>query len=393
MGRRILGAIGELVEGAAAGGLASEVLGAIEQRGFASITHPRGHDVVVGACKKDEHDPNDTHYDVHQNVDPANLPGFVDLREWLTPVEDQGELGSCTANAIAGAYEYLEKRTTGREGEVSRLFVYFQERKLEGNENKDSGATLRNGMKVLQKLGACSERTWPYDIHSFANEPHQDAYSEAEQHLIDEYRRVPVDAHAMKTCLAEGYPFVFGMRIYKAFEDDGQHGRISLPRAGEKDMGSHAMLACGYSDKDEVFVVRNSWGTDWGDKGYCYVPYDYLADSEQTDDCWTVRRAHNLDFSQSAEPGGSAHPSGRLSFFDDVVALVDEAAGGIGREGNENVNASDENVNANDVNANDVNANDENANDENANDENANDVNANDVNANDVNANDENAKD
>jgi Papain family cysteine protease/zinc-ribbon domain len=326
VGRQILGALGRLAETAVAGGLASEVLEVVERRGFATITHPRGHDVVVGACKKDAHDPNDAHYDVHQQVDPSNLPGFVDLREWMTAVEDQGQLGSCTANAIAGAYEYLEKRTIGREGNVSRLFIYYLERKIEGTVGQDSGANLRNGMKVLQDYGACSEDTWPYDIDAFKREPNGEAFSEAGQHTVDEYRRVPVELHAMKTCLAEGYPFVFGMKIFKSFEDDGHHGRVSLPSRGDEDMGSHAMLACGYSERDQVFVVRNSWGTDWGDAGYCYVPYSYLSDGEMTHDCWTVRRAHNLDFTQSAEPGGSAHPSGRMSFFDEVVALVDGTA-------------------------------------------------------------------
>jgi C1A family cysteine protease len=316
------------------GALAGELL---ERRAFERITHPRGHSVVVGACKKDEHDPNDRHYDVHQNVDPGNLPAFVDLREWMTPVEDQGDLGSCTANAIAGAYEYLEKRITGREGDVSRLFIYYLERKMEGNENQDSGAQLRNGMKVLKSYGACSERTWPYDVDRFTDEPHEHAFSEAESHLVDEYQRVPVDLHAMKTCIAEGYPFVFGTKIYKQFEKDGNHGRISMPSGS--DLGGHAMLACGYSDQDQVFVVRNSWGADWGDAGYCYIPYDYLADSDQTHDCWTLRRAHNLDFSASAEPGGSSHASGRMSFFEEVVSLVDQAAG---IDVPENIDASDQ---------------------------------------------------
>src|SRR5207302_6720236 len=101
---------------------------------------------------------------------------------------------------------------------------------------------------------------------------------------------------AMKACLAEGYPFVFGLEIYQSFESSGHHGLIGMPRDGEKDLGSHAMLAVGFSDRDRVFVVRNSWGTDWGDGGYCYIPYDYLASDDYTDDCWTLRRAHNLDF-------------------------------------------------------------------------------------------------
>ncbi len=211
-----------------------------------------------------------------------------------------------------------KKRINGADGRVSRLFVYYNERKLEGDVGKDAGASLRDGMKVLQQMGACSEDVWPYDITAFKNQPPPEAFEQAQDHTIDEYKRVPIDLHGMRTCLAEGYPFVFGTRIWKSFEEDGTHGRIQLPKRGEEDLGSHAMLCVGYSDKDQVFLVRNSWGTEWGDRGYAYFPYGYLTNTAWTDDAWTVRRAHNLDFSQSAEPGGSSHPSGRMSFFEEV---------------------------------------------------------------------------
>ena len=277
---------------------------------FNTIRHPRGHEVVVGACARDPHDPTDVHYDRHLETDPDGLAPMIDLREHLTPVEDQGELGSCTANAIAGACEYLEKRATGRETPVSRLFIYYLERKLENTEAEDSGASLRSGMKVLSQYGACAEHLWPYDVQNFKEEPPEHAFHEARAHQVDEYRRVPIELHAMKTCLDEGYPFVFGTRIFQSFEEHGHHGRIELPRPGEKDLGGHAMLAVGYSDKDRVFVVRNSWGPDWGDGGYAYFPFDYLADPDYTHDGWTVRKATDLDFGD--ERGASS--SG--SFFD-----------------------------------------------------------------------------
>ncbi len=287
---------------------------------FNTIVHPCGHRVVIGACKRDVEDPNDKPYDRHKKVGPEGVPPFVDLRQHMTTIEDQGELGSCTANAIAGAYEYLEKRITGNEGDVSRLFIYYLERKIEGTVEQDSGASLRNGMKVLHQYGVCSEDTWPYDVHSFKKEPHHHAYSEAKGHTIDEYYRVPVELHAMKTCLAEGYPFVFGTKIFSSFEEHGHHGRIGLPGSGEKNLGGHALLACGYSDHDEVFLVRNSWGTDWGEGGYCYFPYSYLTNSEWTHDSWTLRQAHNLDFSPCEELAERGEPARDLSFFSGAVA-------------------------------------------------------------------------
>lgn len=301
---QLFSAVGAL----AGGGSSTQVASTL----FNRVTHPRGHPVIVGGSKRDRPDPSDLHFDAHLSVDPANLPAMVDLRPHLTDVEDQGELGSCTANAIAGAYEYLQFRTTNHRGDVSRLFIYYLEREVDDCTDEDTGASLRDGMKVLRKHGVCSENSWPYDIEAFRNRPDEQAFAEAQAHTIDEYRRVPVDAHAMKVCLAEGYPFVFGMKIFKSFEAHGHHGKIRLPRSGEECLGSHAMLAVGYAEDDEVFIVRNSWGADWGDGGYCYVPFDYLGDEELTDDCWTLRRAHNLDFSANDD-----HVEGRRSFFDD----------------------------------------------------------------------------
>jgi C1A family cysteine protease len=345
LGGGLLGAIGEvggiatIASGIAslmgarnlAAGLqvASQAASVVSQ--FTRIRHPRGHDVVVGACHRDKPDPNDRLYDRHQRIDKNVLPPLVDLRPYMSEIEDQGELGSCTANAIAGAHEYLQNRIKGNYTDVSRLFIYYLERKEENAVDEDSGGYLRDGMKALQSYGVCSEEIWPYDVNSWRDEPPQEAFDDAASHTIDEYHRVPVELDAMRTCLAEGYPFVLGLELYKSFESHGHHGHhghIAMPRSGEKDIGSHAMLCVGYSDSDKVFLVRNSWGTDWGDQGYCYVPYAYLANDEYTNDCWTLRKSHNLDFSQDIH-GHAQHTrqDGSRSFFADVEGVVDIAAG------------------------------------------------------------------
>ena len=278
--------------------------------------HPAGdgRKLKVGACKRDKHDPSHTHYEA-KAWKPDELPGFVDLREHLTPIEDQGEVGSCTANALAGALEYLEKRTNGAENRVSRLFIYWNERDYEGSADKDHGAALCDGIKVLREDGACSEDTWEYSPDLVFEQPADHAYKEASERTIDEAHKVQIDLHDMRHCLAEGYPFVFGLQIYDAFQEDGQHGAIRTPDpAAHEHCGGHAMLCVGYSDEDQVFLVRNSWGEEWGDGGYCYIPYDYMSNKEWCHDAWTIRRAHNLDFGQGA--GGGELPHGpRTSFF------------------------------------------------------------------------------
>jgi C1A family cysteine protease len=258
----------------------------------------------------DPHHHKHKRYDANQ-YSPDELPGFVDLRPFLTEVEDQGQVGSCTANALVGAYEYLENRIAENPRDISRLFIYYNERVIENDVRDDNGAMLSDGVKALKKWGACHEDVWPYDETAFANEPAPDAYTEGAEHVVDEAFAVDVDLHAMRQCLAEGYPFVFGLLI-DDFEPDEQ-GRISIP-AADAETGGHAMCCVGYSDEDEVFLVRNSWGSDWGDGGYCYVPYAYMTDPDRIHDLWTIRRPHDLDLSQGI--GEDEPPHGdKTSFF------------------------------------------------------------------------------
>jgi C1A family cysteine protease len=217
------------------------------------------------------------------------LPKVVDLRNGCSRVVDQGELGSCTANAIAsGLREYWENQT-GTITLLSRLWLYWEERNLEGTVNEDSGALIRDGMKVLQQLGCAPEADWPYDITKYRQTPPVQSTIDATKFKITEYHRV-TNLTVLKAALAEGYPVVIGIKVYESFESDkvAQTGIVPLPKPGEKFLGGHAVLAVGYKDdtKTKGFVTcRNSWGENWGDKGYFYLPYGFFAN--YVIDMWT----------------------------------------------------------------------------------------------------------
>jgi C1A family cysteine protease len=222
---------------------------------------------------------------------PRRLPRSVDLRPTCSPVEDQGRLGSCTGNALAGAVEFLEKKDGVRWVNASRLFIYYNERMIEHTVKEDSGAMLRDGIKTLVKQGVCSEARWPYVISRFAAKPSTTCYRDARAHQVTAYARLET-VDEMRACLAEGFPFVFGFSVYESFESPAvaKSGVVPMPKAREKFLGGHAVLAVGYDDAKKRFLVRNSWGTSWGVKGYFTMPYPYLSDRDLSDDFWTIRR-------------------------------------------------------------------------------------------------------
>ncbi len=221
---------------------------------------------------------------------PAKLPKSVDLSPLMSPVEDQGQLGSCTANAMAGALEFLELKAGEQLLDLSRLFIYYNERVIEHSVASDSGAMLRDGIKTVAAQGVCSERKWPYDIKRFTKKPSTACYSEAAKHRIASYYRI-LTLNEMRACLAEGFPFVFGFSVYSAFESANvaRTGLLNLPVKGEKQLGGHAVCAVGYDDHAKRIIVRNSWGPKWGKHGYFTMPYDYIANSNLADDFWTIR--------------------------------------------------------------------------------------------------------
>jgi C1A family cysteine protease len=226
---------------------------------------------------------------------PKTLPAKTDLRSLCPPVEDQQDLGSCTANALAGALEFLMRKDKVTFADMSRLFIYYNERVIEHTVKTDAGAMIRDGIKTLAKQGSCTEKSWPYDIARFATKPPKTCYTEALDYQILSYARINT-LDEMRACLAAGYPFVFGFSVYEGFESQqvAKTGVVDMPRAGEKMLGGHAVLGVGYDDAAKRVIVRNSWGAGWGIKGYFTMPYAYVADRNLSDDFWTIRRGEGM---------------------------------------------------------------------------------------------------
>lgn len=219
------------------------------------------------------------------------LPSKVDLHALCPPVYDQGQLGSCTANAIACGIDFERNRQQLQFLTPSRLFIYYNERVLEDSVATDAGAMLRDGMKTVAAQGVCAETMWPYNIDTFQTKPSADCYTAALGHKTLKYLRITPDPDSLKSCLASGYPFAFGFSVYESFESDevAKTGKVPMPALSEKLLGGHAVLAVGYSDASQRILVRNSWGANWGINGHFTIPYAYLTDSNLSDDFWTIR--------------------------------------------------------------------------------------------------------
>ena len=230
-----------------------------------------------------------------------SLPPKVDLRKFMTAVEEQVG-SSCVANALTGAYEYIAKREMQDESEVSRLFVYYNARYLNDAQNEDSGSFMEYAIKGLQEYGACSESNWPNDESLILEEPHEDAYAEAENFKITDSQSLGTDLDVWRNALAEGHPIAFALNTFESFDEAcNNKGRVSMPKKKESVRETddwHAMLAVGYSDPDKVFIVRNSWGKDWGEKGYCYIPYDYVINEDYNgNDSWIIKAIDESNYS------------------------------------------------------------------------------------------------
>jgi C1A family cysteine protease len=224
---------------------------------------------------------------------PRALPGKMDLRNaWMPEPYHQRDLGSCTANAIGAALAYEHAKQGLGKLMPSRLFIYYAERAMEGTVQSDPGAQIRDGIKVIAKLGAPPERLWPYDIAKFARKPPVKAYRAALQHRALAYFRVDqARLRELLGCLAGGFPFVFGFTVYEGFDSPKvlKSGILDMPRRGERVLGGHAVVAVGYNQKTKRFLVRNSYGAAWGRKGYFTMPFDYLLDDDLAADFWTIR--------------------------------------------------------------------------------------------------------
>lgn len=222
----------------------------------------------------------------------AVLPSAIDLEPQFAQISalpfDQGQLGSCTANAISAAILFAEHKEGAADKTPTvpaRLGIYYYERLLENTVNSDSGAEIRDGLKVVAKRGYVDEKQWPYDIATFTKDIVQ--IQPGAEHVIS-YHRIRQNSTPMAACIAEGYPFVFGITVYSSFMD-APNGDIPMPSSGEQVEGGHAILCVGYDSKTRRFKFLNSWGSSWGRSGFGTIPFDYLTHPSLDGDYWTIR--------------------------------------------------------------------------------------------------------
>lgn len=251
--------------------------------------------------RKDIPDFRDHRFAAPLTLLPASLPLTVDMRSGMPGIYDQGQLSSCTANAIAAAIEYLQRKDRLHEVVPSRLFIYYNERVMENSVASDCGAEIRDGIKCVISQGACQENPpsgrysdvtiWPYHEPAVFARPLEACYAEAHKNLVKGYARIDQSVEAFEQCLAIGFPIVFGMALYESFESElvAHTGVVLLPQTTEKSLGGHAMLIVGYLHNDRLWIVRNSWGPGWGKNGYCFIPYSYLINPDLADDFWAIR--------------------------------------------------------------------------------------------------------
>jgi C1A family cysteine protease len=240
-------------------------------------------------------DPVDSRDHIYA-LQPLTLAPSVDLRNYCSPIDDQGNLGSCTGNAIAGAIDLIDRKNS-KQLQVSRLFIYYQERLLEGTTYYDSGAYIRDGIKACYTYGAPLESIWPYNQNKWATRPSTAAYNDAKNRKVTGYQRC-TNFTAVKNAVAAGNPVVVGFLVYSSFEGNVNNatGMMPYPNVGsEQLLGGHAVCIVGYNDNlsGGRFICRNSWGTSWGDNGYFYMPYQVIQNTSMSSDFWTISGVHN----------------------------------------------------------------------------------------------------
>lgn len=216
--------------------------------------------------------------------------GVLDLRKWCSPIENQSAAGSCVGNGTVGALEFLQIRNGKPHVDLSRLFVYYNSRLQHQDTDKDEGTFIRLAFSTLTSLGTCTEATWPYDLNNLFIRPSWRSYQEAYPRKITSYYRIEATSgkpliDAIKAALNAQHTPVFGMIVDDDYKSVGSDGMVAMPRAQRTGTGGHCQMIVGYDDNTQRFIVRNSWGVQWGDRGYAYVPYAYL-DASSANDFW-----------------------------------------------------------------------------------------------------------
>jgi C1A family cysteine protease len=261
------------------------------------------------------------------------LPRQIDLREHCSPVEDQGRVGSCVANAVVGAMEHQQRRDGQVAVDLSRMFVYFNARRMRGTEQHDCGTTIAEGMAAFLAFGAPAEPAWPYDPAAVSTVPAPDVFQQALANVPAEYARVDGMEH-VQGALARGYPVVFSASIpQRCYQEAATTGIIPTPSDSElaairTQHGRHAMLLVGYDMNDETFLVRNSWGTGWGRGGYCRLSFDSYTASLASGTTWILGSLERSGAFSIARPALTA-PSSAGGVKDLAGRLRDELRGGL----------------------------------------------------------------
>lgn len=226
----------------------------------------------------------------------APLPVSVDFRttnsKFIPSVLNQGSLGSSAVNACSNALRFLLRKQKLQDWQPSRLYIYWYARFLENIENKDSdsGVSIRVAMTAIDTYGACDETLLPYNVNNYRLKPSNSCVRNATPHTRD-FKYLSVDANltSIKQCINTGFPIVFGMDVYESFESEhvSNTGFVPMPNTSTEDLlGGHVVTIYGYDDNKKHFIVMNSWGNRWGDKGFFYLPYDYL---KYMNDLWTMK--------------------------------------------------------------------------------------------------------
>lgn len=241
--------------------------------------------------------PDHRDFKLGVTIPREELPRKVDLRseiDW-TPYH-QGEMNSCTAQAAANIMRFVNKKKGLPFNNPSRMFIYWVNRHQEDSADRDDGATMRSSMRTMAKYGVPDENHWGYSKTNLYVKPPKALYQEAVQNMVKIYMRVGTTQWEIKQCLAEGFPFIFGMMVYSSFmtQDVARTGIMPLPTPQDQSFGGHAVTCVGYDDDKRHYIILNSWGPGWGDAGYFYMPYDFMH-SNLVADFFTIRQMEGID--------------------------------------------------------------------------------------------------
>lgn len=242
----------------------------------------------------DHPDHRDVLFTCKRRVKP--LPEKASLRQDWPGILDQGNLGSCVWNAVSYAFLWCLARQSDVIFQPSRLFGYYNTRKMEGTVGEDAGCMIRDAFKTLRRDGVCDEKRWPYKIENFATKPPKRRYEEALDSQSLAYNRVSIDPLDIMSAICEGFPVVIGLALYESFESEkvAKTGQVPMPKRNERMVGGHAVTVIGFDRRAQRFELANSWGNGWGDNGFFTIPFGYVSE-DLAADAWVLRLVEGRD--------------------------------------------------------------------------------------------------